>query len=532
MFRATRLALLPLLASAARPSRIAYSSRAHVYSSGPDDAQSALARWEELAADAPDVGYCDANLTTAFDLSPEAVCGYGAATAELAARVEIMFWTCGDDDDDAEWAFQFENDFDLGALWCIDGACVFDGADLYWYGGSATEVVSATLASGEHTFSLLGFDSYWGWGSEAYVRVKEPGSLAYRDATTALLDARCGLAPSPTPAPTATPAPTGEWCARGVVAPGPPDVCCAASCGACGGWDCDGLDGGPDACCTYRILNAGRRCNATADEACVVPGPAPTTAPTWPPVAWNATVDAACPDGCTSYAGPKVTLAYHGCALTLEAYCFDADDGGDCVLNGCSLNPHEGMHLRWDDTRRNINTGDCNTDITMTTGWTVAVDEARGAMTVTVQNIGGGWTGAWHLTYAGFTTGTETYSTSTEEKDSHTFVLEGCRAGDDAPSAPPTSAPRGGGRDGRAWYGSQLAIIVVALAASALALCACACTAVVCAWWSKRGESGAPVANALVIDNPAQRAAASARAKPAVELTPRDAGGPPRAAMV
>ena len=136
MFRATRLALLPLLASAARPSRIAYSSRAHVYSSGPDDAQSALARWEELAADAPDVGYCDANLTTAFDLSPEAVCGYGAATAELAARIEITFWTCGDDDDDAEWAFQFENDFDLGALWCIDGACVFDGADLYGTGAA------------------------------------------------------------------------------------------------------------------------------------------------------------------------------------------------------------------------------------------------------------------------------------------------------------------------------------------------------------------------------------------------------------
>ena len=214
-------------------------------------------------------------------------------------------------------------------------------------------------------------------------------------------------------------------------------------------------------------------------------------------------------DGCTSYAGPKVTLAYHGCALTLEAYCFDADDGGDCVLNGCSLNPHEGMHLRWDDTRRNINTGDCNTDITMTTGWTVAVDEARGAMTVTVQNIGGGWTGAWHLTYAGFTTGTETYSTSTEEKDSHTFVLEGCCSGRRrrarrrrARAAAAATAARGTARSSRSSSSP---------AARRRWPCACACTAVVCTWWPKRGESGAPVANALVIDNPAQRAASAAK---------------------
>lgn len=51
-----------------------------------------------------------------------------------------------------------------------------------------------------------------------------------------------------------------------------PALCCAASCGECGGSSCSSRPGGGDNCCHRSIVGAGRLCENSEDEACVVPG--------------------------------------------------------------------------------------------------------------------------------------------------------------------------------------------------------------------------------------------------------------------
>jgi len=67
----------------------------------------------------------------------------------------------------------------------------------------------------------------------------------------------------PTPVPTPTP-----YCSGGFING---DVCCAGSCGQCGGTGCSKLPGGVEMCCTGSIKGAGRTCQDTSDTACLVP---------------------------------------------------------------------------------------------------------------------------------------------------------------------------------------------------------------------------------------------------------------------
>jgi hypothetical protein len=57
------------------------------------------------------------------------------------------------------------------------------------------------------------------------------------------------------------------WCSNGLRAGG---VCCAASCGSCGGHNCHLRPGGADQCCEQNIL-AGSNCNNEQDDACRIP---------------------------------------------------------------------------------------------------------------------------------------------------------------------------------------------------------------------------------------------------------------------
>ena len=62
--------------------------------------------------------------------------------------------------------------------------------------------------------------------------------------------------------------PVGDpTCRDGIVAG---DICCSASCGSCGGTGCGGRPGGASACCTSAIRGSGRSCE-TATAPCVIP---------------------------------------------------------------------------------------------------------------------------------------------------------------------------------------------------------------------------------------------------------------------
>lgn len=47
-------------------------------------------------------------------------------------------------------------------------------------------------------------------------------------------------------------------------------VCCAASCGACGGRGCNQRSGGAEACCARRVVQSGRVCGDTVPPPCVM----------------------------------------------------------------------------------------------------------------------------------------------------------------------------------------------------------------------------------------------------------------------
>jgi hypothetical protein len=48
-------------------------------------------------------------------------------------------------------------------------------------------------------------------------------------------------------------------------------ICCAASCGRCGGADCESLPGGSDNCCSVAIKSKQEICRARDDEPCLIP---------------------------------------------------------------------------------------------------------------------------------------------------------------------------------------------------------------------------------------------------------------------
>ena len=66
------------------------------------------------------------------------------------------------------------------------------------------------------------------------------------------------------------PGPGGSgYCAAGVLDGS--EVCCAASCGTCGGPGCSARSGGAEGCCWGTITEAGRTCSAPGDTACLMP---------------------------------------------------------------------------------------------------------------------------------------------------------------------------------------------------------------------------------------------------------------------
>jgi len=58
------------------------------------------------------------------------------------------------------------------------------------------------------------------------------------------------------------------YCSSGVLSG---SVCCASSCGTCGGSGCSKRNGGASKCCTGTITDAGRTCTSSSDTACLVP---------------------------------------------------------------------------------------------------------------------------------------------------------------------------------------------------------------------------------------------------------------------
>ena len=71
--------------------------------------------------------------------------------------------------------------------------------------------------------------------------------------------------------PSLSPSPDLEsWCANGIW-DGVSATCCEASCGVCGGTDCDKLPGGTDRCCTGGIVAGGAVCASKHHTACILP---------------------------------------------------------------------------------------------------------------------------------------------------------------------------------------------------------------------------------------------------------------------
>lgn len=67
---------------------------------------------------------------------------------------------------------------------------------------------------------------------------------------------------------------SADWCSSGIKAG---EVCCASSCGACGGSGCSGRPGGGSKCCTIGIITNGIECKQTSDDGCVIPPTATRT---------------------------------------------------------------------------------------------------------------------------------------------------------------------------------------------------------------------------------------------------------------
>lgn len=58
-----------------------------------------------------------------------------------------------------------------------------------------------------------------------------------------------------------------QWCSAGIQSG---NVCCAFSCGRCGGSGCSSLPGGASNCCVGGITDSGRQCTDSQDTACLI----------------------------------------------------------------------------------------------------------------------------------------------------------------------------------------------------------------------------------------------------------------------
>lgn len=65
--------------------------------------------------------------------------------------------------------------------------------------------------------------------------------------------------------------PQAAWCSNGITNPRRPEVCCAMSCGSCGGGGCGDRDGGKAQCCHDPITKDGGTCTARSQSGCLVP---------------------------------------------------------------------------------------------------------------------------------------------------------------------------------------------------------------------------------------------------------------------
>ncbi|CAN0170098.1 unnamed protein product, partial [Ectocarpus sp. 13 AM-2016] len=63
---------------------------------------------------------------------------------------------------------------------------------------------------------------------------------------------------------------TASTCEGGIVGVQASNVCCASSCGSCGGVGCSTRDGGEDNCCGAQIRIADRDCSVTGEAPCIV----------------------------------------------------------------------------------------------------------------------------------------------------------------------------------------------------------------------------------------------------------------------
>ena len=90
-------------------------------------------------------------------------------------------------------------------------------------------------------------------------------------------------APPPSVPPSEPPLPPTTWCDQGFWGLGGDwGVCCALSCGRCGGTNCGDLPGGAGACCPSGIVSSKKQCSTFEETSCVIPPPAPPP-PSFPP---------------------------------------------------------------------------------------------------------------------------------------------------------------------------------------------------------------------------------------------------------
>ena len=80
-----------------------------------------------------------------------------------------------------------------------------------------------------------------------------------------------GSSPTPSPTPSPSPAPK-DWCTEGIYKLDKGvGVCCAKSCGQCGGTGCGSLPGGKWKCCADTLATDGDDCGVPEDTGCRIP---------------------------------------------------------------------------------------------------------------------------------------------------------------------------------------------------------------------------------------------------------------------
>lgn len=162
---------------------------------------------------------------------------------------------------------------------------------------------------------------------------------------------------APPPTPTSTPFPTGSpdpTCINGIFGSRVDgDVCCAKSCGKCGGMMCANWPGGVANCCINKILDDGNSC-ATNPAPCVLRGPGVTPPrspdpPTPSPITGDPTCStgirgvrkdgkaACCKSSCGTCGGGGCAERPGGVAACCIFYVFDEQPSCDVKMPPCSL---------------------------------------------------------------------------------------------------------------------------------------------------------------------------------------------------